>query len=186
MIRLVVALLGLGVIGAVFVGVYYASPEGTRKPPYNLAPGEVESDQLQPAGKGEVIELGIQVTGGPIDVYIMEAAQAQLLVEGGAMHLDRPFSYRSSLSRLNVTGHTVVTIVSDGETPLSVILDNSDNYYNDTVPQGDASVRLVTRYPAEENRNLLLGYLAAMPSVLLVALTLWRKQKRARKQPRET
>lgn len=186
MIRLVIALLGLAVFGAVFAGIYYA-PENVRlkeegAPAFALAPGEARQSTVQPTIPGSPILVQVRSFGVPFDLYVMEKEWSDELAGDGRLALDRPFSYYSEHSRLGVTGDVEITLVSDGVTDYLLVFDNSDNHYlDDTVPDlsdpqnATVSIQLTVRYLEEEGRSLVLGYVAATPSVLLVVLTLWRK-----------
>lgn len=199
MFRLLAALLGLAVLGAVFAGIYYA-PENHRfheegVPAFNPAAGDVRSFGLQPSVRGSPIQVEVHVLAGRIDVYLMEKEwAASLPVPGeGRLGLERPFSFRAEHSAVGVNGTWTTTIVSDGATWHTLVIDNSDNYYaNDTVPVDNetARVQIVTRYLDEEQRSLVLGYLAVLPSALLVVVTLgrqwmrWRRGRRSKDPPR--
>ncbi len=202
MFRLLAALLGLAVVLAVFAGIYYA-PENVelreRSGAFNLAAGEVRQEALQPSIPGSDIVVEVEVLQGTIDVYVMDKEWAGSLPEGGRLHLDAPFSYHAGTSATHVNGTYTFTLRSDGLTWMSVVFDNSDNYYDgDAVPAvddadangtraddaegaGTARVKVTARFVDEEERSLLLGYLAAVPSVLLVVVTLGRSWSRHRK-----
>lgn len=185
MIRVLAALLGLAVLGALFAGFYYAGDREELRileTPVNPAPGEVRSQKLQPAIEGGTVHVQVQVLRGSLDVYVMDREWSNRLAEGGRLSLDQPFAYHAQYSALGVNDSHEFTIVSDGETWFQVVLDNSDNYYdNDTAGNQTAHARVVVRYVDQEERSLLLGYLAATPSVVLVAVTLWRQVARHRR-----
>lgn len=185
MIRIVVALLSLAVLGAIFAGIYYSRDnlelreEGA--PAFQLAPGEAKQTLLQATVPGTPIVVSARVFG-PIDIYVLDKEWSRTLPAGGALRLDHPFSYHAESSRIGANGTVDITLVSDGKTETLLIFDNSDNYYaNDTVPdaaaagRGIATVQMTVRYLEEEKRTLTLGYIAAVPSVLLVLLTIGRK-----------
>jgi hypothetical protein len=188
MIRLIVALVGLAVFGAIFAGIYYA-PENLEfkqqgVPAFNLAPGEVAQTTLPPTKAGTPILVQIR-TVSPIDVYVMESGWSTFLPSGGKLQLDRPFSFDAAHSILGLNGSAEFSLISDGITPIQLVLDNSDNFYDgDTVPDldsstgGQASAHLTIRYLQEEQKSLMLGYLATIPSILLVVITLLRKARR--------
>lgn len=190
MIRITVALVGLAVFGAIFASIYY-DPDNHLKtessPAFQLAPGEARQTTLQPTIPGTPIAVEVHVTGGALDLYVMEKEWSDALAGGGRLSLQKPFSYYAEHSRLGLQGSTDFALISDGVTEYLLVFDNSDNHYaNDTVPdetgptQGAVSIQVTIRYLEEETRSLMLGYIAATPSVLLVAFTVWRKVRRRR------
>lgn len=191
MIRLVVALAGLAVFAAIFAGIYYAPANVQQKeegaPAFRLAPGEAEQTTLQPSLAGSPILVQVRVFGGPIDVYVLEKEWSDVLPVDGRLRLDRPFSYDSSHSIVGLNGSAEFSILSDGLTSYNIVFDNSDNFYEgDTAPdlasptQGGTEIQVTVRYLEEERRSLVLGYIAVLPSIILVLMTLWRKWKRRR------
>lgn len=191
MVRVTIALLGLAVFGALFAGVYYAprnvEPRQEGAPAFQLAPGESKQSVLQPTIPGTPIVVQVRVTGSPIDIYVMEKDWSNGLPLGGSLSLQQPFSYFAEHSRLGVLGSATIVLESDGVTTYLLIFDASDAYYvNDTLPgDGPSGVLLTTHYVDEQGRSLVLGYIAALPSVLLVALTLGRKAVRLRRWRRQ-
>lgn len=194
MIRLVLALLGFTIFGALFAGIYYApgnvhyKEEGA--PAFSLAPGEARQTTLQATIPQTPIVVEVQAFGGPFDLYVMEKEWSDPLAGDGRLSLDQPFSYLADHSRIGLDGRTDFALLSDGITEYVLVFDNSDAYYqNDTVPNlaspsnGTVSVQVTIRYLEEETRSLILGYVAATPSVLLVAITLVRKIRQRRKKP---
>lgn len=184
------ALLGLAVFGALFAGVYYAprnlQPREEGAPAFQLAPGEAKQSVLQATIEGTPIAIRVEVTGSPIDLYVMEKDWSDLLPLQGSLSLAQPFSYYAEHSRFNITGTTDLVLVSDGETEYVLVFDATDTYYaNDTLPgTAPSAIRLTTHYVEEQTRSLVLGYIAAVPSVLLVVLTLGRKMTRLRRWKR--
>lgn len=189
MFRVLAFLVGSAVLLAVFAGIYYA-PENEQQrtvgvPAFNLAPGEVRQDSLQPTLRDSPIAVEILVLAGTVDIYVMDKEWAADLTRNGALHLDRPFSFDADLSATHVNVSHTFTIISDGETWKSMIFDNSDNHYDgDAVPGAGETARLkvTVRYIEQEERSLLLGYIAVVPSALLVVVTLGRKWRRHHKQ----
>lgn len=186
MIRLIVALLGLTVFGAVFAGIYYAPGHVRFKedgvPAFSLAAGEARQTTLQPTIPGTPIVVEVLSFGGPFDLYVMEAEWSEPLAGDGRLNLERPFSYLAEHSTIGLEGAAEFVLTSDGITSYVLIFDNSDAYYhNDTQPDpesatnGTVSVQVTVRYLEEETRSLVLGYIAAVPSIALVAITLARK-----------
>ncbi len=198
MFKLLAALLGLAVVFAVFAGIYYAPANielREANSAFNLAPGEVRQESLQPSLAGSDIVVEVQVLQGEIDVYVMDNEWASDLPSDGKLVLSRPFSYHAEPSQTHVNGTHTFTLQSDGNTWITVVFDNSDNYYdNDAAPRADpangtdgtARVKITARFVDEENRSLILGYLAAIPSGLLVVVTLGRSWARHRRHLRET
>jgi hypothetical protein len=125
----------------------------------------------------------IEVTGSPIDLYVMEKDWSNQLAGEGILRLDQPFSYYADRSVFNITGSHDLVLVSDGATEYLLVFDATDTYYDDDTPPGTApsGIRLTTHYVEEQTRSLVLGYIAAVPSILLVALTLGRKLARLRR-----
>lgn len=186
MIRLVIALVGLAVFGAIFAGIYYDADNLTQKeegaPAFRLAPGEAEQTTLQPTLAGSPILVRVRSFGGSIDVYVLEKEWSDVLPVAGRLSLDRPFSYDARHSVLGLNGSAEFTLISDGKTSYNIVFDNSDNFYdNDTAPDpaapaaGQADILVTIRYLEDERRSLLLGYVAVVPSIVLVMVTLGRK-----------
>lgn len=190
--RLIVALLGLALFGALFAGIYYA-PENVEKrtsSPFNLFPGEVRVDFLEPSVADGAVHVTITASGAAIDLWVMDQEWVETVLEPGEarLNLSTPFNYHAQWSVQNLTGEHNLTLVADGRTRLALVLDHSDAYYDDTVPGEEAQVAAVTvqtRYLEEERKSLVLGYIAATPSVLLVVLTIGRKLHRWRKERNE-
>ncbi len=188
--RSLIFLIGTSLLGAFMAAVYYA-PDNLEfreaSSAYNLAAGEVSQDTVHPSLPGSDIVYEIEVFSGEIDVYIMERAWAASLSRGG-IDLSRPFSFDAAISKTHVNGTYSFIIKSDGVTTYNVVFDNSDNYYagdsgedqNGTTARVSTSVRFIE----EEARSLTFGYLATIPSILLVVVTFGRQArrwKRARK-----
>jgi hypothetical protein len=182
MVRLVVSLLGLAVLFALFAGTYYA-PENiktkTAAPSFQVGPGESQQIRLLPTIAGTPILVRLEAVGGPIDVFVMQKEWADRLADAGDFNLTQPFSYEAGPSRLNINGTYEFTLVSDGRTEHLVLLDNSDSHYEgDAVPDltgptnGTVSIQLTIHYLQEEERSLVLAYIAATPGIALVLFTL--------------
>ncbi len=184
--RTLFALLGLALFGAIFAGIYYApavEEVERERAAFNLAKGEIRPDFIERSVPGGEVSVNITIFGGNIDVYVMDEEWAASTLQPGeiGMNLSSPFSYHAQWTRLNVTGPQNWTFISDGQTRLAFVLDNSDTYYNDTAPaEGDVRVHIKTRYLEEEERSLIFGYLAAIPSVLLVVLTIIKQARNRR------
>ncbi|HUR62119.1 MAG TPA: hypothetical protein VM286_07115 [Candidatus Thermoplasmatota archaeon] len=182
MVRLVVSLLGLAVLFALFAGTYYA-PENiqakTAAPSFQVGPGESQQVRLLPTIAGTPILVRLQAVGGPIDVFVMQKEWADRLADAGDLNLTQPFSYEAGPSRMAVNGTYEFTLVSDGQTEHLVLLDNSDAHYlGDAVPDpsgptnGTVIIELTIHYLQEEERSLVLAYIAATPGVALVLFTI--------------
>lgn len=195
MIRITVALVGLAVFGALFASIYY-DPANRLKtesaPAFQLAPGEARQTTLQPTIPGTPVAVQVQVTGGPLDLYVMEKEWSDSLASQGRLSLQKPFSYYAEHSRIGLEGAADFALLSDGVTEYLLVFDNSDNHYaNDTVPdpdsptRGEVSIQITIRYLEEETRSLMLGYIAATPSLLLVVFTVWRKVRGRRAERAE-
>lgn len=184
--RTLLALLGLGLFGGLFAGLYYApSVESVEREraAFSLAPGEVQPDFIESSIPGGLITVDITIFGGPIDIWVMDEEWAASTLRGeNGMDLSEPFSYHAEHTRLNISGEQSWTFIADGATRLAFVLDNADAHYNDTEStEGPVRIHIKTRYLEEEDRSLIYGYLAATPSVLLVVLTV-AKQIRDRKR----
>lgn len=183
MFRTLFALLGMAIIGAIFAGVYYA-PDNIEKResyPFSIAPGDAEDDLLEPSIPGSLIEVNMIILGGPIDLWVMDQEWTEDILDEDEprLNLSRPFSYHAQWSQKGLTGIVNLTFVADGETRRTLIFDNSDAYYEDTPGSGDVvRINIQTRYLEEEQKSLILGYIAVLPSVLLVILTLARQIRR--------
>lgn len=184
--RTLLALLGLGLFGALFAGLYYA-PEvesvERERAAFNLAPGEVRPDFIESSIPGGLITVNVTIFGGPIDIWVMDEEWAASTLRGdNGMDLSQPFSYHKEHTRLNITGTQSWTFIGDGATRLAFVLDHGDAHYNDTgATEEPVRIHIKTRYLEEEERSLVYGYLAATPSVLLVVLTIG-KQIRDRRR----
>lgn len=196
MIRTLTAILGLAIIAAVFAGIYYSDRNLELRtngaPAYHLAPGQAKSTQIQPTVAGTSVVVEIVAVGGPVDIYVMESEWAAALPGRGSLDLSQPFSFQAAASQINKTGAFTFSLLSDGRTPYNLVFDNSDNYYEgDAVPDpngtmgGTVSIQVTTRYLEEETRSLVFGYLATIPSILLVSWALGRQIRRHRKKKRE-
>lgn len=186
MSRLAWALGGLAALGAV-AAFFYVKPgpagvEESELERYNLAPGDVRVEGLEPGRPGEAIRVTVSPSG-PIDVYVVEAEWTDPLLEEGRLDLSGPFSFHAEWSRVGLAGEAILEIPSDGVTAYRLLLDHSDNFYDgDAVPDGAiVHVDVEVRYPDRESHSLLLGYLATLPSILLVAFTVARKVRRRRR-----
>ncbi len=197
MIRAITALLGLTIIGAVFAGIHYADGNAELRrnaTPFNLAPGEVQDDFIEPSVPGGPITVEITVTLGTVDIYIMDREWEDHVLDSQnkVLNLSKPFSYHKQWSKIGVNGTYTFSLIGDGEKRYAILIDNSDNYYdNDTVPDtrgpggGAANIRIETRYLAEETKSLVWGFIAATPSIILVIYTLGRQVKRWRREKQD-
>lgn len=188
MFRTLAVLVGGAVFLAIFAGIYYAPQNEEFRveghPVFNLAPGEVRQTGLQPTIEETPIVVTVEVLAGTVDIYVMDKEWAQDLAQSGSLSLQEPFSYHQTLSETHVNGTHEFSIISDGVTWQSVIFDNSDNVYDgDAAANETANIRLTVRFVEEEERSLTLGYIATIPSILLVVITLGRQIKRHRNQP---
>ncbi len=186
--RLLVFLIGSSVLGALLAAVYYAPGNlefRNASSAYNLGPGDVAQDTVHPTVPGSPIAYEIEVRAGEIDVYVMEQSWAASLSRAGEIDLSQPFSYDAALSKTKVNGTFSFVITSDGATSYVVVFDNSDNYYHGDAGEGEepgtARVSTSVRFVEEEARSLTFGYLATIPSVLLVVVTVGRKVRRWRR-----
>ncbi len=193
MFRSLVFLVGASLLGAFLAAVYYA-PESSElrvnSSAYNPSVGEIRQDTVHASLPGAPILYEIEVLAGTIDVYVMEREWAASTAGGGDIRLDEPFSYIADLSATHVNGSYSFTIESDGKTAYVVVFDNSDNFYagdagEDAENATTARVKTTVRFFAEEDQSLTFGYLAAIPSVLLVLVTFGRQVWRWNKERHE-
>lgn len=191
MFRSLAFLVGTAVLAALLAGVYYSPANYQSRtdgyPAFNLAPGEVRQDGIQPAVPDSPVAIQIEVLSGEVDIYVMDKEWAGSLPRDGALRLDHAFSYYEAWSATHVNTSHEITIISDGLTWYSIIFDNSDNFYDgDAEPGNDtANLRVTVRYLEQEERSLVLGYIAAVPSVLLVVVTMGRKYARWKREKRD-
>lgn len=189
MFRAVVFLLGAAVLGAFMAAVYYA-PDSVElresATAYNPGPGDIQQDTVHPSLPGSDITYHVEVLQGTVDVYVMEQDWAASLAADGNLALDQPFSYLSEFSKTHVNGSHSFTIQSDGVTSYVIVFDNTDNFYEgdagENGTQENARIRTTARFLEEEERSLTFGYLAAIPSVLLVLVTFGRQYWRWRNE----
>lgn len=183
MFRLLFAIFGFAFFGALFAGIYYA-PENVERQtqsPFNLGPGEVRVDFMEPSIEGGTVTINLTIAGGSIDLWVMDQEWVETVLDRGEgrLNLSRPFNHHSQWSMQNLTGQHNLTFTADGQTRLGLVLDHSDAYYSDTAPGEDpVAVQVQTRYLEEETKSLVWGYMAATPSLVLVLLTLGRKYRR--------
>lgn len=192
MFRTLIFLVGTAILAALMAGVYYAPntlalrEEATA---YNPGPGEVRQDTVHASLPGSDIVYEVEVLEGAVDIYVMDQEWVGSLAQGGDIHLDRPFNYYAEWSAVGVNGTHTFTIQSDGRTSYSVVFDNSDNYYQGDADEEEgerstAKIRTTVRFVEEEGRSLTFGYLAAIPSVLLVVVTFGRQYWRHHRDKR--
>lgn len=195
--RSMVFLIGSAILAAVMAGFYYAPDSVALKEDasaYNLGPGEVQLDAVHPSLPGSDIVYEVVVKSGEIDLYVLEQEWATPAAGGGAISLAEPFSYDAAKSATHINGSYTFTIQSDGKTSYIIFFDNSDNFYEGDAGEGvaqieDARVQVSVRFVAEEARSLTLGYMATVPSILLVVVTFGRQAmrwQRERKQAHQT
>lgn len=182
------ALLGFAVFGAMFAAAYYQPTEVERElpsPKFRLAPGEMSPDFIEPGADGENITVNVTVLrGGPVDVYVMNMENLTLRALNGTTYgfnLSDRVAYNQTYSAFNLTGHHNFTFVADGENRTALLI-ASRMSYNESQPRSlqvtEVSVHM--RYWESEDRSLVMAYLMATPSVLLIGYTLYRGIRRHR------
>lgn len=188
MLRITVALLGFAVFGAMFAAAYYQPTEVERElpsPKFRLAPGEMAPDFIEPGAKGENITVNVTVVeGGPIDVYVMDMENLTLRALNGTTYgfnMSDRVSYNQTYSAFNITGYHNFTFVADGENRTALLI-ASRMPYNDSQPRSEqvTEVSVQMRYWDREDRSLVMAYVMATPSVLLIGYTIYRRVRRHR------
>lgn len=183
MLRITVALLGFAVFGAMFAAAYYQPTEVERElptPKFRLAPGEMSPDFIEPGAKGENITVNVTVvTGGPVDVYVMNMENLTLRALNGTTYgfnLSERVAYNQTYSAFNLTGYHNFTFQADGENRTALLI-ASRMPYNGSRPLQEqvTEVSVEMRFWDREDRSLVMAYLLAMPSVLLIGYTLYRR-----------
>lgn len=191
MFRLMAALLGFALFGALFAAAYYQPQEVDRElptPKFRLAPGEMVPDFIEPGAQGENVTVNITVlSGGPIDVYLMNMENLTLRALNGTLYsfeLSENVSYDPTYSRTNITRTYNFTFVVDGQNRTALLI-GSRMPQDESVPPEEqvTEVDVQMRYTATETRSLVLAYLLAAPSVLLVGYTFYRGWVRWRRGP---
>lgn len=187
--RLLTALLILAAMGAVLAAAAYQPEEVEREqvhPKFRLAPGEGVPDFIEPVDTGEEVTVNITVLrGGPVDVFVMNMENLTVHALNGSTYsfeVSENVTYNASLSRANVTGRYDFTLVSNGEDRLAVLL--LSRHPDLEPPEGGdntTEVAVTMRYTEREERTLVIGYLLAAPSALLVGLAAWRAAHRRRR-----
>ncbi len=194
MLRLLAPLVGFAVFGALFAGVLYDDPvtEQERRvhPKFRLAPGEIKSDFIEPAGDEENVTVNVTVlSGGPIDVYVMDIENVTLHVLNGTLYGFDPVPdaalYLRDLSASGVERWHNFTLRADGERQYGIVIvskmappPDPANLSEEEAQRYVTEVAVLSRYIDRETRSLVWGYILAAPSVLLVGVTLWLKLRR--------
>ncbi len=183
--RLIIVLLGFAVFGAMFAAAFYQPQDVERElpsPKFRLAPGEMAPDFIEPGARGENITVNITVLeGGPAAAYLMNMENLTLHALNGTTYgfeLTENVSYDRDLSRENITDTYNFTFVADGENRTALLIGsqmppNASRNASENV----TSVAVQMRYTATEQRSLLMGYLLAAPSVLLVGYVVYRRAR---------
>lgn len=184
--RLIVVLLGFAVFGALFAAAYYQPQDVERElptPKFRLAPGEMAADFIEPGAQGENITVNITVLdGGPIDAYLMNMENLTLRALNGTTYgfqLGENVSYNASLSRQNITDRYDFTFVADGENRTALLIaSRMQPDANRTAGENVTAVAVHMRYIDTEQRSLVMGYVMAAPSVLLIGYVAYRRVAR--------
>lgn len=188
MLRITVALLGFAVFGAMFAAAYYQPTEVERElpsPKFRLAPGEMAVDFIEPGAKGENVTVNVTaLEGGPIDVYVMDMENLTLRALNGTTYgfnMSDRVAYNQTYSALNLTGYHNFTFVADGENRTALLI-ASRMPYNGSQPASEqvTEVSVQMRYWDREDRSLVMAYVMATPSVLLIGYTIYRRVRRHR------
>lgn len=188
--RLVIALAGFVLFGVLFAAAYAEPREVERElpaPKFRLAPGEMAPDYIEPGAAGEPVHVNVTVlSGGPIDVYVMNMENLTLRALNGSIYgfeVDDEVTTDPRYTQRNVTDRYNFTLVTDGENRTALLIaSRAPPGENTTDDRPVTEVSVTMRYTVRETRSLLIGALLATPSVALVAYVVWR---RARKGPEE-
>jgi hypothetical protein len=194
---LIAPLLGFALFGAIFAAVYYAPDEEQRQlmdPKFRVEPGEVKQDRLWEAAPGENVTVNITVTrGGPVGVFIVHIDDLVEFVFNGTIHgadlIDDALFYEEYSNR-NITSTYNFTFFAPGtrEHVLMYVskVPRPDGYENMTAEEREpyiTDIGVQIRYTESETKSLILGYIFAAPSVLLVTAAFWQKWRRRGEPP---
>ncbi|MDX1610737.1 MAG: hypothetical protein R3185_00095 [Candidatus Thermoplasmatota archaeon] len=187
MLRITVALLGFAVFGAMFAAAYYQPSEVERElptPKFRLAPGEMVPDFIEPGAQGELVTVNLTVLqGGPVDAYLMNMENLTLNALNGTTYgfeIGDNVSYNPVYSRTNISATYNFTFIADGQNRTALLIASrmpfnaSHPAENRYTPENTTEVSVTMRYTATEQRSLVIGYLMATPSVLLISYVLYR------------
>ncbi len=186
--RLIAVLLGFSLFGALFAATYY-QPEATAgeeraeiQPMYRLGPGEMQPKFIEPGTPGEEIHINISVLeGGPLDVYVMDIENIAFRALNGTTYsfeLDESVEYNEELSRTTITTYHNITLTLDGENRTALLLASSlDPSTLEANQTNVTEVAIDAWFPDTETRSLVIAYLMASPSVLLVGYVSYRHFK---------
>lgn len=189
---LLATLLGFALFGAIFAAVYYAPVEEEQietNPKFRIEPGEVKQDRLWEAAGGENVTVNITVEkGGPIGVYIFRIDDIVDSVFNGTINdvdLIGSARYVDDHTNLTVTLHHNFTMFAPGTREFVLLyvsnVERPEEYENLTAQEKEpylTEVAVEIRYFESETKSLILGYIFATPSVLLVGVAFWQKWKK--------
>lgn len=184
--RIIVALLGFALFGAMFAAAYYQPRDVERElptPRFRLGPGEMQPDFIEPGAVGENITVNITVVrGGPIDVYLMNMENLTLHALNGSAYrfeLGENVSYDRELSRTNITDAYNFTFRTDGENRTVLLIGSRmPEDANRSEEENVTAVSVRMTYTRTEQRSLIIGGLLASPSALLIVYVSYRRIRR--------
>lgn len=195
---LLAPLLGFALFGAIFAAVYYAPEQAERElnPKFRLGPDDIRPDRLWEAAGGENVTVNITVIqGGPIGVFVVDVDNLTEFVLNGTQHgFDiEPLReyYLEEHSNRNVTEHYNFTLFAPGQRDLFLMYVSkieAPEDYEELPPEEQEAyiteVAVTIRYQESETKSLILAYLFAAPSVVLVGVAFWQKwNRRGAKDP---
>ncbi len=189
---LLAPLLGFALFGAIFAAVYYAPEQEERElnPKFRLGPGDIKPDRLWEAAGGENVTVNITVLeGGPIGVFVVDVDNlTEFVLNGTEYGFEIEFlreHYLEEYSNTNVTDQYNFTLFAPGERGLFIMyvsnIETPEDYENFTAEQRDEHITEIAveiRYTESERKSLILAYLFAAPSILLIGVAFWQKWTR--------
>lgn len=189
---LLAPLLGFALFGAIFAAVYYAPEQAERElnPKFRLGPGDIRPDRLWEAAGGENVTVNITVLrGGPIGVFVVDVDNlTEFVLNGTEYGFDIEFlseHYLEEHSNSNVTDQYNFTLFAPGHRDLFIMyvsnIETPDGYDElSSEEQQDylTEVAVEIHYTESETKSLVLAYLFAAPSILLVGVAFWHKWRR--------
>lgn len=185
--RILVVLLGFALFGAMFAAAYFQPTDVERElptPRFRLGPGEMMPDFIEPGAEGENITVNITVlSGGPIDVYMMNMENLTLKALNGSAYqfeLGENVSYDRELSRTNITDEYNFEFRTDGENRTVLLIGSRMEEDPNRGPEENVTaVSVHMTYTQTQQRSIIIGGLLALPSAALVGYVLYKRSRRA-------
>ncbi len=186
--QLVVVLLGFSLFGALFAATYYqpqaqaqqGPTEEELRPMYRLGPGEMQPLFIDPGEQGETVHVNLTVLeGGPLSVYMMDMENITMHALNAttfSFDVTEDVEYNKTYSRSNITDAYDFSFELDGENRTALLLASGatappDAEHDENVTE----VAVDTWYPDTEAESLVIAYMMATPSLLLVGFVTYRR-----------